>query len=113
MAGVVRFFRDPKNNDQLEYKIGKIRDLNYQEFKYYELSRTDVAKNGNLTLNIDNSSKTICTSVDIEFNTEYILIIDSHPWVIRTIYEELDPDDNNFFNITPRKRTYLTIIRDR
>lgn len=64
-------------------------------------------------LHIDNSSKVICTSAEIEFNTEYILIIDDYTWVIRAIYEELDPDDNNFFNIKPRKRTYLTIIRDR
>ena len=100
------------NNQNIKH--GKIKNLDFQEFKYYELSRTDIATNGNLTLHIDNSSKTICTSTDMEFNTEYIIILDdSYQYVIRTIYEELDPDDNNFFNIKPRKRTYLTLIRDR
>ena len=50
----------------------------------------------------------------MEFNTEYIIILDdSYSYVIRSIYEEIDEDNNNFFNIKPRKRTYLTLIRDR
>ena len=113
MAGVVRFFRDPKNNKEIEYKTGKIKILQYQEFKYYEILNTDVAAHG-LNLFIDNQSKTIVTSYELEFNTSYIIILaDGYEYVITAIHEEVDPDDNNFFNIKPRKRTYLTIIRDR
>lgn len=111
---IIRRFRKPENNENIEYKTGKIRDLEYREFKYYEVNRSDNSVKGELSLNIDNKVKTICTSDDyIEWNTQYLVILDDgYLYVIRTFYDELDPDDNNFFNIKARKRTYLTLVRD-
>lgn len=113
MASAIRFFRSQDKNENKEYKIGKIKNLEFQEFKYFELSRTDILRKGDLKIHIDNQTRTICTSLEIEFNTDYILIIDGYEYHIRAIYEEKDEDDNNFFGIKPRKRTYLTIIKDR
>lgn len=110
---VVRYFNNPADNEKKEYKIGKIRDLENQEFKFYELSRTDIMKNGNLQINIDVASKTICTSVNIDFTTEYMIEIDGDMYNIRSIYVENLNDDNNFFRIHPKKRTYLILIQDR
>lgn len=112
MPSVIRFFRASDKNENKEYKTAVIKDLENQEFKYYEISRVDVIKKQELKIHMDNRSKVICTSYDIEFNTDYILLIDGHDYHIRSLYEEIDEDNNNFFGIKPRKRTYLTIVRD-
>ena len=113
MASVIRFFRSQDKNENKEYKIASIKNLDNSEFKYYELSRTDIVRKGELNVHIDNQSKIICTSAEISFNTDYVLKIEDYEYYIRSIYEEIDSDDNNFFGIKPRKRTYLTIIKDR
>ena len=113
MASMIRFFRSKDKNENIEYKIGKIVNLEYKEFKYFELLRTDILRNNELKLHIDASSKVICTSIDdVEFTNDTVLIIDDYRYNIRSIYEELDEDTNNFFGIKSRKRTYLTIIKD-
>lgn len=113
MASMIRFFRSKSTNENVEYKIGKIVNLENREFKYFELLRTDILRNGELKLHIDASSKVICTSIeDVEFNNDTVLILDGYRYNIRSIYEELDEDTNNFFGIKARKRTYLTLIKD-
>ena len=112
MASTIRFFRSEKNNDKVEYKTAKIKNLQYQEFKFYELSREDINRKGELKLHADNLTKTICTSFEAEFTNDFVIVIGDSEYHIRSIYVEIDPDDNNYFNIKPRRRTYLTIIRD-
>lgn len=113
MASTIRFFRSKATNENVEYKIGKIVNLEYKEFKYFELLRTDILRNNELKLHIDASSKVICTSIEnVEFTNDFVLIIDGYRYNIRSIYEELDEDTNNFFGITARKRIYLTIVKD-
>lgn len=113
MVSIIRFFRSQDKNENREYKIATIKNLENTEFKFYELSRTDIVRKGELKIHIDNASKTICTSAEIEFNNDYIIVIDGLEYNIKSIYEELDEDDNNFFGIKPRKRSYLTLQRDR
>ena len=113
MASSIRFFRAPDKNENIEYKTASVKNLENMEFKFYELSRTDIIRKGELGIHIDNASKTICTSAEIEFNNDYVIVIDGREYNIRAIYEELDEDDNNYFRIKPRKRSYLTLVKDR
>ena len=113
MGSTIRFFRAKEKNENIEYKIGKIKNLENQEFKFFELPRTDIIRKGELKLHLDNASKVICTSIEnIEFNNDFVIVIDDTAYNIRGIYVELDEDDNNFFGIKCRRRTYLTLIKD-
>lgn len=113
MASAIRFLREKNKNQNIEYKIGKIVNLENKEFKFYELTRTDINRKEELRLHIDMASKVICTSIEnVEFTNDFVIVINGERYNIRSIYIELDDDANNFFGITPRKRTYLTLERD-
>lgn len=113
MASTIRFFRSKDKNQNLEYKIGNILNLENKEFKFFELTRTDINRKEELRLHMDNASKVICTSIDnVEFNTDFIIVINGERYNVRQIYIELDEDTNNFFGIKSRQRTYLNLERD-
>ena len=112
MGSTIRFFRAKEKNQNVEYKTGKIKNLENQEFKFFELPRTDIMRKGELKLHVDNASKVICTSAEVEFTNDFVIVIEDTAYNIRGIYVELDEDDNNFFNIKCRKRTYITLIKD-
>lgn len=113
MASMIRFFRNKTTNENVEYKIGKIINLENKEFKFFELTRTDIVRHDELRIHIDSASKVICTSIeDVEFNNDFVITIDGERYNVKSIYIELDEDTNNFFNIKARKRTYLTLERD-
>lgn len=114
MASIIRFFRENQKNTQKEYKTAILRDSENTEFKYYELSRTDIMRHDDLRVHIDSASKIICTSNEfLTFTNDSAIIINGILYYIRNIYEEKDDDDNNYFGIPSRKRVYLTLITDR
>jgi len=112
MKSVIRFFRSQDRNENKEYKTAELRDAENTEFKFYELARTDIVRKGELKLHIDSASKVICTSDNIQFNNDDFIFIDGVRYGIKYIYIEKDEDDNNFFGITCRQRTYLTLGKD-
>lgn len=112
MPSVIRFFRSQDKNENKEYKTAKLRDAENTEFKFFELSRTDIDRKGELRIHIDSASKIICTSAELEFNRDDVIIIDGKNYGVKYIYIEKDEDDNNFFGIKCRQRTYLTLGRD-
>lgn len=113
MASSIRFFRSKSTNENVEYKTGTILNLENKEFKFFELTRTDINRKDELRIHIDRASKVICTSIDdVEFTNDYVIKIDGERYNIMSIYIELDEDTNNFFHIKSRQRTYLTLERD-
>lgn len=112
MKSVIRFFRAPDKNENKEYKTATLRDAENTEFKFYELSRTDVMRKGELKIHIDTASKVICTSFEYNFNNDDVIIIDGIDYRIKSIYIEKDEDDNNFFGIKCRQRSYITLGTD-
>lgn len=113
MPSTIRFFRSKDKNQDVEYKIASIPNLENREFKFFELTRTDINRKEELRIHMDSASKAICTSIeDIEFNNDFIIVINGERYNVKQIYIELDEDTNNYFGIKARKRTYLTLERD-
>ena len=113
MASSIRFFRSKDKNENIEYKTASIVNLDYMEFKFFELTRTDINRREELRIHMDTASKVICTSIeDVPFNNDYVIVIDGERYNVSSIYVELDEDTNNFFRIKARKRTFLTLERD-
>lgn len=113
MASMIRFFRSKATNENVEYKTASIVNLENTEFKFFELTRTDINRKEELRIHMDSASKIICTSIEnVEFNNDFIIVIDGERYNVSSIYIELDEDTNNFFGIKARRRTYLTLERD-
>ena len=115
MASSIRFFRNKDKNENIEYKNATAysESVDHVEFKFFELTRTDINRKEEIKLHMDSASKVICTSNEsIEFNNDFIIYIDGERYHVSSIYIELDEDTNNFFHIKARKRTYLTLERD-